>query len=93
MQAGRHSPVGEHEPHGVGDPVTVGPQNQVPSSYPTQGGPGTSSETLALSMYKETFVLNDYGQGAAIALFLSLVTFAASILYLRYQLGESREQG
>jgi ABC-type sugar transport system permease subunit len=59
----------------------------------TQGGPGTSSETLALSMYKETFVLNDYGQGAAIALFLSLVTFAASILYLRYQLGESREQG
>ena len=54
----------------------------------TQGGPGTSSETLALSMYKETFVLNDYGQGSAIALFLSLVTFAASILYLRYQLGE-----
>jgi len=59
----------------------------------TQGGPGTSSETLALSMYKETFVLNDYGQGAAIALFLSLVTFAASVLYLRYQLGEAREQG
>jgi ABC-type sugar transport system permease subunit len=59
----------------------------------TQGGPGTSSETLALSMYKETFVLNDYGQGAAIALFLSLVTFAASILYLRYQLGDAREQG
>ncbi|WP_020389164.1 carbohydrate ABC transporter permease [Kribbella catacumbae] len=58
----------------------------------TQGGPGTSSETLALSMYKETFVLNNYGQGAAIALFLSLVTFAASVLYLRYQLadGDSR---
>lgn len=54
----------------------------------TQGGPGTESETLALSMYKETFVLNDYGQGSAIALFLSLVTFAASVLYLRYQLSD-----
>ena len=59
----------------------------------TKGGPGRASETLALTMYKETFVLNDYGQGAAIALFLSLVTFAASILYLRYQLGDAREQG
>ncbi len=58
----------------------------------TQGGPGTSSETLALSMYKEVFVLNDYGQGAAIALFLSLVTFAASILYLRYQLADRTNQ-
>jgi multiple sugar transport system permease protein len=54
----------------------------------TQGGPGRSSETLALTMYRETFVLSEYGQGAAIALFLSVVTFAASIIYLRRQLSD-----
>ena len=27
----------------------------------TQGGPGTASETLALTMYRETFTLNRYG--------------------------------
>jgi ABC-type sugar transport system permease subunit len=52
----------------------------------TKGGPGTSSETLALSMYKETFVNSDYGLGAAIALFLTVITVAASVLYLRRQL-------
>ena len=56
----------------------------------TQGGPGTSTSTLAISMYKETFVLNDYGQGAAVALLLSVVTFAASAIYLRYQLADSK---
>lgn len=54
----------------------------------TQGGPGRVSETLALTMYRETFVLSDYGQGAAIAVFLSVVTFAASIIYLRRQLSD-----
>ena len=36
----------------------------------TKGGPGARSETLALTMYKQTFVANDYGLGAAIALLL-----------------------
>jgi multiple sugar transport system permease protein len=52
----------------------------------TQGGPGRTSETLALAMYKETFVLSDYGVGSALALLLSAVTFIASIAYLRRQL-------
>lgn len=56
----------------------------------TKGGPGTSSETLALTMYKETFVSNDYGLGAAVAVFLTVVTVAASVLYLRRQLGDTR---
>lgn len=54
----------------------------------TQGGPGRNSETLALTMYRETFVQSNYGLGSAIALFLSLVTFVASITYLRRQLSE-----
>lgn len=57
----------------------------------TQGGPGVSSETLALSMYKTTFVGEDYGLGAALAVLLTVVTVAASVLYLRRQLSEARE--
>jgi ABC-type sugar transport system permease subunit len=52
----------------------------------TKGGPGRASETLALTMYKETFVNSEYGLGSAIAVFLTVVTLAASILYLRRQL-------
>lgn len=52
----------------------------------TQGGPGRNSETLALTMYRETFLQSQYGLGSAIALFLSVVTFVASIAYLRRQL-------
>jgi multiple sugar transport system permease protein len=56
----------------------------------TQGGPGTSTATLAVTMYKETFVVNEYGQGSAVAMLLSVVTFAASAIYLRYQLADVR---
>lgn len=56
----------------------------------TKGGPGNVSETLALTMYKETFISNDYGLGAAVAVFLTVVTVLASILYLRRQLAPER---
>ncbi|HZE38229.1 MAG TPA: sugar ABC transporter permease [Stackebrandtia sp.] len=52
----------------------------------TKGGPGRESETLALTMYKESFVNSDYGLGSAIAVFLTVVTLVASVLYLRQQL-------
>jgi len=57
----------------------------------TQGGPGRSSETLALTMYKETFNEANYGLGSAIALVLTVVTVAGSVLYLRRQLSEANE--
>ena len=57
----------------------------------TRGGPGRASETLALTMYRETFVNSDYGLGSAIAVFLSVVTLVASILYLRQQLSQKHE--
>ena len=57
----------------------------------TKGGPGRASETLALTMYKDTFVNSEYGLGSAIAVFLTVITMAASILYLRQQLSKKHE--
>jgi ABC-type sugar transport system permease subunit len=52
----------------------------------TQGGPNRTSETLALSMYRETFLLQNAGQGSAIAVVLTVIVVAASWIYLRPQL-------
>lgn len=57
----------------------------------TQGGPGRVSETLAITMYEASFMHNDYGLGAAVALLLTVVTITASLLYLRRQLAPARE--
>jgi multiple sugar transport system permease protein len=51
----------------------------------TQGGPYRSSETLVVSMYRESFVLFNLGYGAAIASLLSLIVFVFSAVYL-YQI-------
>ncbi|WP_329454180.1 carbohydrate ABC transporter permease [Streptomyces sp. NBC_01497] len=56
----------------------------------TQGGPGTASETLALTMYRETFTLDRYGYGAAVSVVLTAVVVAASWLYLRRQVQPQR---
>lgn len=52
----------------------------------TGGGPGTASETLALTMYRETFTLSRYGMGAAVAVILTIVVVIASWMYLRRNL-------
>jgi ABC-type sugar transport system permease subunit len=49
----------------------------------TQGGPYRSSETLVVTMYRESFVLFNLGKGAAIASLLSLIVFVFSAIYLR----------
>jgi ABC-type sugar transport system permease subunit len=49
----------------------------------TQGGPYRSSETLVVTMYRESFVLFNLGKGAAIASLLSVIVLAFSALYLR----------
>jgi multiple sugar transport system permease protein len=56
----------------------------------TQGGPFRSSETLALTMYVESFVRNHMGQGAAVAVVLSVVIIFISYFQLRRSF--SREQ-
>lgn len=49
----------------------------------TAGGPARSSETLAVTMYKESFSLYRMGYGSAIAVILSLIIFIIGIGYLR----------
>lgn len=49
----------------------------------TQGGPYRSSETLAITMYREAFVSFRLGYGAAIAVILSFIVIFFSIFYLR----------
>lgn len=56
----------------------------------TQGGPGRSSETLAVTMYRDTFVANEYGLGSAVAVLLTIIAGFASITYLRTQLASRR---
>ena len=55
----------------------------------TQGGPYRSSETLAVTMYRETFLLFRHGYGSAIAVFLSAIVLAISYFYLSRTLRSS----
>jgi ABC-type sugar transport system permease subunit len=49
----------------------------------TRGGPYSSSETLAVSMFRETFTLFHMGYGAAISVILSLIVIVISAAYIR----------
>ncbi|HEU5223825.1 MAG TPA: sugar ABC transporter permease [Candidatus Lumbricidophila sp.] len=53
----------------------------------TKGGPNRSSETFALSMYRQTFLLLDPGVGSAIAVVLTIIVVTCSWIYLRRQIG------
>ena len=53
----------------------------------TAGGPNRSSETLALSMYRESFLSQDPAVGSAIAVVLTVIVVACSWIYLRKQIG------
>jgi multiple sugar transport system permease protein len=44
----------------------------------TQGGPGRASETLAVTLYKESFLLFHMGLGSAIAVIISLLSLSLS---------------
>lgn len=49
----------------------------------TKGGPIRSSETLAVTMYIETFQRTNMGYGASIAVLLSLIILPVSIVYIK----------
>lgn len=49
----------------------------------TMGGPYRSSETLAVTMFRESFVLFHFGQGAAISIVLTIASVGVSWFYLR----------
>ena len=47
-----------------------------------QGGPGRASETLAISLYRESFLLFNMGLGSAIAVIISIITLGLTYRYL-----------
>ncbi len=47
-----------------------------------QGGPGRASETLAISLYRESFLLFNMGLGSAIAVIISVITLVLTYRYL-----------
>ena len=49
----------------------------------TQGAPGRASETLAIALYRESFSLFQMGLGSAIAVVITIITFAFSWRFLR----------
>ncbi len=57
----------------------------------TQGGPGRSSETLAVTMYREGFILFNQGYSASIAVIISIIALTFSYLYLRSVLGQESQ--
>jgi ABC-type sugar transport system permease subunit len=52
----------------------------------TQGGPARTSETLGVTMYRESFLLNRYGYGASIAVLLMVLVVGVSYFSLRGEL-------
>jgi len=49
----------------------------------TRGGPYRSSETLAVTMFRESFTMFRMGYGAAISVFLSAIVIATSLTYIK----------
>jgi len=49
----------------------------------TRGGPYNSSETLAVTMFRETFTLSRLGYGSAISIILSVIVIAVSAIYIK----------
>jgi multiple sugar transport system permease protein len=57
----------------------------------TGGGPYRSSETLAVSMYRESFTMMKFGYGAAIAVVLTIIVFVTSWIYMRHNFKRERD--
>jgi multiple sugar transport system permease protein len=49
----------------------------------TKGGPGTATSTVSLVSYATTFQYYDFGQGAAMAIALTVVMFPVYFFYIR----------
>ncbi|MGL6119935.1 MAG: carbohydrate ABC transporter permease, partial [Fusobacteriaceae bacterium] len=56
----------------------------------TGGGPFRTSETLAVTMYREAFVNNNLSMGSAVAIILSIITLLVSYFFLE---GTMKEKG
>ena len=59
----------------------------------TGGGPGDSTETLAMYIHKTTLDFLDFGYGSALAALMFVLSMAATSGYLRYTRRDPREDG
>lgn len=57
----------------------------------TKGGPYRTSETLALTMYQESFVYNRLGKGAAVAVVLTILVLCVAGFNLKNMFKEEKE--
>lgn len=55
----------------------------------TKGGPYRTSETLALTMYQESFIHNKFGVGAAVAVVLTILILIVSYFNIRNTFGDT----
>ena len=55
----------------------------------TKGGPYRTSETLALTMYQESFIHNKFGVGAAVAVVLTIIILIVSYFNIRNTFGDT----
>jgi len=58
----------------------------------TGGGPGDSTETLAMYIQKTTLDFLDFGYGSALATLMFILSFAATVGYLRYTRRSARRE-
>jgi multiple sugar transport system permease protein len=56
----------------------------------TKGGPGNATEVLPTFAYRLAFVHLDFGESAAVAVFILLILFAAALAYLRSAYSDER---
>lgn len=59
----------------------------------TNGGPGNSTETLAMLIHKTTIDFLDLGYGSALAVLMFIVSIIATSGYLRYTWRDPRQKG
>jgi multiple sugar transport system permease protein len=56
----------------------------------TKGGPGNATEVLPTFAYRLAFVHLDFGESAAVAVFILIILFAAALAYLRSAYSDER---
>jgi len=49
----------------------------------TRGGPAKSTETLAITMFRESFVMFNMGYGSAISIILTMIILLISFFYMK----------
>ncbi|GIJ49585.1 sugar ABC transporter permease [Virgisporangium aliadipatigenens] len=57
----------------------------------TAGGPAGATETLATKVFQQAFSLGNFGQGAALALLLTMIILVVAIIQQRVTNGTARE--